>query len=133
MNGSKQPIGISTNPTNAELWLDNVFVGRSPVILEMSRGQDHYLHIELAGYQPYDLTFTREYNEWVIGNVAFGGFLGLAIDAISGAMYKLTPKQVQVELLAGNASYSHVTDDMFIAVVLKADPSWEKIDALIPE
>lgn len=130
MNGTRQPIGICTNPSNAEVWLDNTFVGKSPIILEMTRSHNHYLRIELEGYEPYAIAFTREISGWVVGNLAFGGFIGLAVDALTGGIYKLTPDQVQVELREGNVSCSQQNEDAFIAVVLKADPSWEKIDTL---
>lgn len=132
MHGTRQSIGISTNPTNAEVWLDSRFVGRSPMIIEMKRKDNHFVQIRLDGYQPYDLTFTREISGWVAGNIVCGGLIGLAIDAVTGGIYQLTPDQVQVEMRKGSdVSCVKESDTSFIAIVLEVDPSWEKIDNLV--
>lgn len=131
MNGTHQSIGISTNPSNAEIWLDNRLVGRSPMIVEMKRCDNHFVRIQLDGYQPYDLTFTKEVSGWVVGNIVFGGFIGLAVDAISGGLYRLTPDQVQAVMSRENIACSNESDDSSIFVVLEVDPSWQKIDTLV--
>lgn len=126
MHGTHQSIGISSNPTNASLWLDRNYVGNTPLIIEMSRKDNHLLRIELEGYQPYEVTFTKEVSGWVFGNIVFGGVIGLAVDAISGGLYRLTPDQIQAEMRA----FTCGPQDSYIGVVLKADPSWEKIGQL---
>ncbi len=131
MHGTTQSIGISTNPHNAEVWLDNRLAGHSPIILEMSRNENHIVRIELEGYQPYELTFTRKISGWCAGNLVFGGVIGLVIDALSGGIYTLTPEQVQVEMSKGNVAFSKQSNDTFIAVIMKADPSWQKIGVMV--
>jgi len=131
VNGSRQAIGFSTNPTNAEIWVDNRFVGRSPLIVEMKRCDNHFVRIQLDGYMPYELTLTKELSGWVAGNFFFGGFVGVAVDAITGGLYKLTPEQVQAVMYKSDDIASHESDGASIFVVLEADPSWEKIDNLI--
>lgn len=69
---------------------------------------------------------------WVFGNVIFGGVIGLAVDAITGGIYKLTPDQVQAELRSNYMGYSKNSENSFIGVVLKPDPSWEKIGNMVP-
>lgn len=126
MHGTYQPIGISSSPTNASIWVDRYYVGTTPLIVEMSRKDNHLLRIELEGYLPYEATLTRQLSGWVLGNIIFGGVIGLAVDAISGGIYKLTPEQIQAELR--NSEYT--TGESYIGVVLKTDPSWEKIGQL---
>ena len=75
-------VGISSNPTNAYVWVDKNYVGNTPMVVEMSRKDNHIVSIELDGYQPYEITFSRQLSGWAFGNIVFGGFIGLAVDAV---------------------------------------------------
>lgn len=131
MHGTRQSIGIASNPSHASIWVDSNYMGQTPLIVEMSRKNNHFVRIELEGYQPYEATFSKQVSEWVFGNVVFGGVIGLAVDAISGGLYKLTPDQVQAELRTNQMRYSKVSPESCILVVLKPDPSWEKVGNLV--
>lgn len=131
MHGSRQNIGISSNPSLANVWVDGAFVGNTPLIVNLTRRDNHYVHIELEGYQPFDAVFTRHVSGWVFGNVVFGGVIGLAVDAITGGIYCLTPDQVQAELRNGSVVMSKQSDDSYIAIVMQPDPSWKKVGNLV--
>lgn len=131
MHGTRQSIGIASNPTNANVWVDRVHVGQTPLFVEMSRKDNHVVRVELEGYQPYEATFSRQLSGWVFGNIIFGGVIGLAIDAISGGLYMLTPDQVQAELRSNSIAYSRKSKDSCIMVVLEANPSWKKVGNLV--
>src|SRR5437016_6224692 len=73
-------------------------VGKTPVVASMKRGANHILKLQLPGYAPYEATFTKGVSGWVWGNVLSGGLIGLAVDAISGGLYNLTPEQLTAEL-----------------------------------
>jgi hypothetical protein len=55
----------------------------------------------------------------------------LAVDAITGGLYMLTPDQVQAELRSNQMAYSKKTNDSYIVVVLEPDPSWKKIGNMV--
>ncbi len=112
-------------------WVDNVYAGNTPLIVEMSRKDDHIVTIELEGYQPYEATFTRKVSYWVFGNIVFGGVIGLAVDAISGGIYMLTPDQIQAEMRSNQMLYSKQTNDSFITIVLQPNPEWQKVGNLV--
>ncbi len=82
----------------------------------------------LEGYQPYEITLTKKSNGWVWGNIIFGGLIGLVVDASTGAMYKLTPEQVEANLKS-NDTASIITEGntLYVAVTLKPVASWKKI------
>jgi len=96
----------------------------------MVQQDSHMVKIELDGFQPYETNLTRSTSGWVWGNIVFGGLIGLVIDASAGGMYKLSPEQISSELRASQADVISTDSGLFIAVVLKADPSWEKIGSL---
>lgn len=131
MHGTRQSVGIASNPSNANIWVDGIYVGNSPLIVEMSRKDNHYVTIQLDGYLPYQATFSRQMSYWVLGNFIFGGIIGLAIDAISGGIYMLTPDQIQAELRSNNLVYSKSSNESCIVVVLEPDPSWTKIGNMV--
>lgn len=131
MHGTTQTVGIASNPTSANVWVDRIFVANTPTIVEMSRKDHHIVRIELEGYQPYEATFTRQMSRWVFGNLAFGGLIGLAVDAISGGIYVLTPENIQVEMKNQNLACSRKSKGSFIVVVLEPNPSWKKVGNLI--
>lgn len=131
MHGTRQSIGISSNPSDAWIWVDRNYVGNTPLILELSRKDNHSLRIELPGYLPYEMQFTREVSGWVFGNIVIGGFIGLAVDAISGGIYRLTPEQVHAELRANYGIDSRNSNESFISIVLEPKADWEKIGTLV--
>ncbi len=130
MHGSRQTIGICSNPAHARVAIDGRYIGQTPMIVKLTRKDNHFLRIELDGYMPYEAVFTRQVSGWVFGNVIFGGVIGLAVDAISGGIYKLTPDQIQAQMCTNQMSCQVDGDNSYFAVVLEADPSWEKIGDL---
>jgi hypothetical protein len=104
--------------------------GTTPVVAKLSRRESHLVKIEMDGYQPFEATLTRGVSGWVWGNIVFGGLIGLAVDAISGGMFKLTPEQITGTLAQKNMAHFQADGELYIVVVLDADPQWERIGTL---
>jgi hypothetical protein len=130
IHGNHQDVGISSSPTNAAVKIDGVIVGNTPVNAKLTRKDNHIVSIELLGYEPYQATLTRGVSGWVWGNIVIGGLIGLAVDAISGGMYRLTPDQLHAEMRSQSAAVYRLDDTLFVTVVLKPDPAWQKIGQL---
>ncbi|HEY9516854.1 MAG TPA: PEGA domain-containing protein [Gemmatimonadaceae bacterium] len=130
IHGSTQSIGLSSAPTDATVWVDKQELGKTPTIAKLSRKDNHVIRMELAGYQPFEATITRSVSGWVVGNLVFGGLVGLAVDAISGGLYKLTPDQVAGQLARQSASVKRVGDGLYVTVVLRPDSNWERVGEL---
>lgn len=137
MHGTSEDVGFSSTPTNAKVSVDNHEVGQTPTVVSLSRKDNHIVHMELAGYQPFDATITRSTSGWVWGNIVFGGIIGLAVDAMTGGLYTLNPAQVQAQLAtatqAGKPSGDQASvrrDRLYVAVVMQPDPSWRKVGQL---
>lgn len=130
IQGSTQQIGFSSSPTNASVTINGNSYGVTPLLVDLKRKQAHIVVIELDGYLPYETNLTRSTSGWVLGNIIFGGLIGLVVDASAGGMYKLSPEQVRAELSSGRADVLSEEDGLFISFVLEADPSWEKIGNL---
>ena len=132
IHGAHQDVGISSSPTAAQVSVDGQVKGTTPIVANLTRKDNHIVKIELAGYKPFETTLTRKVSGWVWGNIVIGGLIGLAVDAISGGLYNLTPEQVSAALLAGTAHIAPTRDGLYVAVVLAPQPGWEKVGQLEP-
>jgi hypothetical protein len=130
IHGTRQDVGISSAPTGAMVKIDNVSSGNTPVVAKLTRKDNHFVRVELSSYQPFDMTLTRSVSGWVWGNIVFGGLIGLAVDAIDGAFYNLSPEQVSATLAANHASVSKTGDGIYLFAVLKPEPGWVKVGQL---
>ena len=130
MHGTSQDVGISSTPTSASVTLDNATNGQTPFVAKLSRKDSHIIHITADGYQPADLTLTRSVSGWVWGNLLFGGLIGLAVDAITGGLYKLTPDQLNATLAKQSASVAPTKDGFYVVLVPAAEKGWLKVGQL---
>src|SRR5271166_377755 len=130
MHGTHQDVGISSNPTGAQVSVDGLLKGTTPVVARLRRKDNHIVRIELAGYKPFETTLTTKVSGWVWGNIVFGGLIGLAVDAIDGGLYNLTPEQISGQLIAGTAGIMPTRDGLYVAVVLAPQPGWQKVGQL---
>lgn len=130
VNGTTQRVGISSMPTGAIVSVDGAVVGNTPMFVDLKRKEEHIVTIELPGFQKAQLTVTQNISGWVLGNLAFGGLLGLGIDYLSGGIYVLTPEQLNAELKRQDATASVKRDGMVVVTVMKPDPAWSKLASL---
>ena len=109
IHGSRQGMFLTCEPRVASVYVDGKYVGNTPMNMVLSRGKDHQLRIELAGYKPFETMLTRRLDGWVFGNLLL---VGIALDAFNGSMYRLTPKNLYPELTpdTGVDSHSRVAD-----------------------
>jgi uncharacterized protein YceK len=133
IHGTRQDIGISSTPAGASVTVDNLQFGTTPVFSKLRRKENHVVRISLADYQPMDLTLTSSVSGWVWGNIAIGGLVGLAVDAISGGMYKLSPAELSAALGATSAGAAKKSGDgIYVIVVLKPKANWVRVAQLEP-
>ena len=133
MHGTTQDVGISSTPSSAQVTVDNVMLGQTPVIATMKRGANHIVKIELTGYLPFEATITKKTSGWVWGNIVFGGLIGLVVDASTGGLYNLTPEQIAGQMAQQHAVTQVSRDGVYVFVVMEPDPSWQQIGSLATE
>jgi len=132
IHGSRQEVGIQSQPTNAIVTIDGQQKGTTPLSVKLKRKHTHTIKFKLDGYKPYGATLTRKVSGWVAGNILFGGLVGLAVDLITGGIYKLSPDQVSANLKKNGMSTRATKNSLYITVVLKPKPDWKKIGTLKP-
>ncbi len=129
MSGVRQKIMFNSYPGRAAVLIDEVEVGKTPFQIKLSRNRNYQVMIKLDGYKTYETMLKRKFNAWYIGNIAFGGIIGLVIDPLTGAIYTLTPKEVNVEL-NGKAALNREKDNICVDIALEIDPGWKKVGQL---
>ncbi len=98
MHGSSQTVGISSSPSGARVTINGEYRGETPLRVDLARKQDYIIKVEKEGFEPASSTITSKVSGMTFGNIIFGGLIGLAVDAGSGGMYKLSQDDVQITL-----------------------------------
>jgi hypothetical protein len=130
IHGTSQDVGVNSVPSGARVLVDNQPLGATPIVAHLKRSDNHIIQISMNGYEPVKLTVTKKVSGWIAGNIIFGGLIGLAVDAIDGAMYQLTPEQVAANLNKSVGSIERADGLLYVSVVLRPDPSWKRIGTL---
>ncbi|MBK7948444.1 MAG: PEGA domain-containing protein [Deltaproteobacteria bacterium] len=84
---------VTVEPGGQTLWTPDSILLRS--------GELHRLTFELEGYEPRVEEVAPQQSAAILGNLLFGGIIGIWVDRRSGAAYRLFPNPVRVALEAG--------------------------------
>ena len=129
ISGSKQKVQFASDPSYAKIFIDGVAVGRTPFEIKLERNKEYRVLIQLKGYQSYETTLTQKINGWFFGNILLGGLIGLIVDPITGAMYKLTPKEIYVQM-GKQTAFKHKKSEVYVAVALEINKNWKTVGQL---
>lgn len=130
INGTSQQVNITSTPIEAKVIIDGEELGKTPFIADLKRKDNHIVKIELDGYKTEVITLNGKTSGWFFGNCLFGGVIGMAVDAITGGMYKLQPEEIRKNLEAENRQSLNDEGTLYIKFVMAPDPKWEKIGQL---
>ena len=134
IHGTRQSVAISSNPSKAVVTIDGQERGSTPLTVDLKRNDTHSVKIELDGYLPYELNLNKKVDGWIAGNIIFGGLIGLAVDAITGGMYKLSPDEIMAELKSSsNTAHVSKKDNIVVFVTMTPNPEWDMIGCLQAE
>lgn len=98
VSGKTQDVMIRSNPPGATIKIDEIVSGTTPMVANLVRKKRHAISISKTGYQEVSHATTRGFNGWYVGNLIFGGIIGLIVDPITGAMYDVEPEEINVTL-----------------------------------
>ena len=129
ISGSKQKVSFKSTPAEASIFINEVEIGKTPIEKKLERKKEYDVKIVLDGYKPFETKITKKFNAWYLGNILIGGVIGFIVDPATGAMFRLTPTQINAEMAEGTA-FKQKGDNVYIAVKLDIDPSWEKVAQL---
>lgn len=104
IKGTKQDISINSAPGGADVVVKTkggveIFAGKTPCSVRLKKKQEYQVNVKSAGYREQTIWVDQGFEAWTIGNLACGGVIGLIVDAVNGAMYKLEPDVIYVTLV----------------------------------
>ena len=129
---SNWPVIIRSNPDQADITITDVkegkdiFKGKTPTTVTLSskggyfKGKTYTVEASKEGFEKKTIQINSTLNGWYIGNLLFGGLIGLLIvDPLTGAMWTLDPKEMDINL-PGKTSEGP-SDHRTLSIVLLKD------------
>src|ERR1041384_4382001 len=85
MAGGPDHVPVSTNPPGATVFLDNMPVGTTPMMVTLNRETSSgMIRLEMAGFQPVTIIRAKGIHGWFLGNLCAGGLIGIVVDLVTG-------------------------------------------------
>jgi len=137
---SNYPVSINSSPDQASFTItnkngENVHSGRTPETVTLKSGRGYFKKSEYTvtfskeGFEDKTATIVGDVDGWFIGNILFGGLIGiLIVDPATGAMWKL-PEAISASLTE-NTSASN-TDNAVLQFVMISDVPEKYRDQLV--
>lgn len=115
VSGSSQTVTFTSVPESATIEIKNrkgvkIHTGQTPATVSLKgagyfKPESYQVSFSKAGYQSKTVEVTGTLSGWYFGNILFGGLIGiLIVDPVTGAMFKLAPKDVNTVLESQNLS-----------------------------
>lgn len=104
ISGRTQEIGVDSIPSGAKVRYQGMTLGKTPCVIELSRGGSEDLKLELDGYEPGLVSLDRRASAAFFGNFPLfllgiiPGYVGIVIDGVTGSAFEFYPETVKVEL-----------------------------------
>jgi hypothetical protein len=133
---STWPVSISSNPPGAKITITNdkngkpIHVGETPATISLKSGAGFFttaryrIEYSKPGYVPATSYLSSTLNGWYLGNILFGGLIGiLIVDPATGAMYRLPSEHfATLTPLKSTNSYSDPTGKNLYVVSIESVP-----------
>ena len=98
-NGDREPVSFSSNPSDAEVWINGTLRGKTPLMIELQPNEEYEIVFKKEGREmAYDLN-NHVGAGWVVLDI-LGGIVPVVVDAATGSWYELDTKVVNVNLPA---------------------------------
>lgn len=95
--GTKQTVQINSIPPAADIEVDGVKVGVTPMAVPLKKGfTGQTLSLKMNGYETKTFQPQTTFNPVSVVNILF--ILGFAVDAATGSMMKYDPKVYEIKL-----------------------------------
>jgi hypothetical protein len=131
ISGSSQTVSFKSVPESAQISITNrngekVHTGQTPATVTLKKGagyfkpENYQVVFSKDGYQTKTVNVQGTVNGWYVANILFGGLIGLLIvDPATGAMYSLSPSDVNAVLDMNDINTN--SKDKILTVILKED------------
>ncbi len=123
LNGTRATVRVESRPPGATVNIYDrrgtlVTSDQTPCRLRLKRATGIFsaaayrVRVETPGYVPMEFEVTPAMSGWFWGNIILGGVVGMAVDPLSGGMWKMSPrsKSTQLTRLPGVSPTQVVTE-----------------------
>lgn len=98
-NGTTRRVPVSTQPAGAEVWVDGVYAGLTPLRVAVDPDRMHLIEVRAAGYQPQRFRVESTIRAgYVILDILFTALVGLVVDAVTDGWKVPDPERLRVRL-----------------------------------
>lgn len=119
-NSSTKTVSMASNPNEAEIWIDGVQRGMTPMSIDLNNHQSHTVVFRKEGFSDVACELTRKVGVgWVVLDV-LGGLLPVLIDAATGAWWGIDQGVCNVVLPPAGTD----TGEVFGLVEMARDQGW---------
>ncbi|MFH0888176.1 MAG: hypothetical protein V1871_03095 [Planctomycetota bacterium] len=94
VSGTSQKVTFNSVPSGAKVITDTGLTLITPSTATLPKGKSISVRCEQEGYESQTQVIGTSFNGWFIGNLLFGGLIGMIIDAADGAMMNLDKDNV---------------------------------------
>lgn len=107
---STYTVNLNSNPLGAKVTVKDergvpMQTGTTPMMVTLKAGKGYFqgknytVTFSMPGYEDHTAFITQNLDGWYIGNILFGGVIGmLIVDPLTGAMWRLDPDMVMATL-----------------------------------
>jgi hypothetical protein len=100
MNDKTKTVPVRVTPEGASVTTNDGKSCVSPCYLELTRGKNYLIKISKENYKTKSIELDgKSVDNWVWGNILFGGVIGLGLDFATDKAYDFEPKQVEQTLI----------------------------------
>ena len=97
-SGNSDDVTITSDPAGALVAIDGVPRGRTPLTVDLEKGNSYSVSVSKDGYEAGYATLTNRVGAgWVILDI-FAGLVPVVVDAVTGAWGWLSPDTVHLVL-----------------------------------
>ncbi len=102
ISGGRQDIAITSSPSNAQVFINDKLVGRTPYQGTFRRTSPaKKIEVDLEGYKAFNTEIKKKWNPVTLVNIltVFGAPIGFTVDRFfTGAYYKFDPDKIHANL-----------------------------------
>lgn len=130
VHGGSRTVTVNSQPAGAKVSIlkadsgDAVHSGATPLTVSLDprrgyfKGQSYLVRMELEGYQTEEITLRPQLSGWYIGNVVFGGLIGLVVvDPLTGSMWNLSPDKLDRPLTASQSELLRTGNGFLVSLL----------------
>lgn len=97
LTGSRSIVPIDSYPQGAEVWVDGVKIGKTPLVYEAEAAKSQSVVLRGMGHEKTVRLEKRLNGEFILFDVLLG-VVPLIIDGMTGGWYTLAPRSLRIEM-----------------------------------